>query len=85
MKHLMHPDAFHKRIWMRLMNAFGRIRCLNASKRVWIYFWEKMILFAQIRTASLSISHDGQLFLEAYEQDKYFIFIHTFKLRSERG
>jgi hypothetical protein len=99
MKHLPRLDAFHKRVWMRLMDEFGRIRCFtiysdafkrtqkeDASKRVCILFFGKRIVqFAQIRTASPSISHDGQLFLEAYEQDKYSIFIHTLKLCGERG
>ena len=54
MKHLPRLDAFHKRVWMRLMDAFGRIRCFtiyldafkraqkeNASKRVCISFFGK--------------------------------------------
>ncbi len=67
-------------------HMFTRVHTRTKTKRVWIPFLgKKILLFAQIRAASPSGSHDGHLFHEAHEQDKFYIFIRTFKLRDEWG
>ena len=40
LKHLTHPDAYHKRVWMRQMFqlSFGRVQELNAFG---FEFWQK--------------------------------------------
>ena len=82
MKHLSRPDASDRRVETRFTDAFTRIQKLNAFR---FDFWEKILLFAQIRAASPSSSYDGHLFHEEYEQDKFYICIRSFKLCDERG